>query len=169
MKKAILYAAALLFLLFLSPLSALSQGNAEQEDENLKVLEAARHARVAEYGEKKAEFELQLAKLIKDRKIAANDNNSSLEDKRTFEILNLRKQIKALNKEYGIDDDIPQKSEASGKKKSEPVIDTDFYARELAREKLKMEGGYVETAGVSDAPVKKTVPAKKKSPAKKKK
>ena len=173
MKRVVSCAATLLFLFFLCPLAALSQETPGMEDENLKMLEAARQARLSEYGEKKAEFELQLAKLIKDRKIAANDNNSSLENKRAFEILDLRKQIKALNKEYGIDDGVSQKSESpaevSVRKKGDAEIDADFYAKELAREKLKMEGGYIEKSRTSDVASKKKSQTVKKAAAKKKK
>ncbi|MDR1941974.1 MAG: hypothetical protein LBQ47_06585 [Endomicrobium sp.] len=173
MKKFISCAVMSALLAFLCPLIVLSQETSSKDDENLEALEAARQERLEEYGEKKAELELQLAKLVKDRKIAANDKNSALENKRAFEILDVRKQLKALNKEYEIDAQEPEKQETaakvSDKKKADPEIDIDFYAKEFEREKLKMEGGNIENSQTAAAPVKKKAPAKKKAFAKKKK
>jgi hypothetical protein len=171
-------AVSLLFFIASCPLSIFAQSNetltddktqtsagSEEEKKEAEAAAAEKEARMREYGEKKADLELQLATLSKDRKSAAQDKNKELESKRAAEIRETRKQIKDLNKEYEIDDDNEDASESASKaggekKKSESTLDISALNRELEREIAKMEGrGYEEE---KPAPVKKS-PAKKKS------
>ena len=156
MKKIIIYALSLLFLILSCPLNIFAQDDegakpaaAPQTAEEKKAAAAAaeaaaeQEAKMREYGERKADLELQLSKLSRDKKIASQDGNKALEDKRTAEIRDTRRQLKDLDKEYGIDsgdkDDASKAAEA--KKKSDPNLDMNALNRELAREIAKMEGG----------------------------
>jgi hypothetical protein len=183
MKKIIVYALSLTFLCLSvclnvfaqeQPLAQNDEQNPEQNvEQNLQTEEekkaaeeaaaAEKEAKMREYGEKKADLELQLATLSKDKKIASQDKNKELESKRTAEIRQTRKQIKDLNKEYGIDDgeeDVSAKEPEREKKKSEPKLDMNVLNNELAREIAKMEGR--EYKEEKPAPVKKSAKKSKK-------
>ncbi|MDR3113525.1 MAG: hypothetical protein LBU09_04035 [Endomicrobium sp.] len=178
MKKTVACAVWLLFLIASCPLNVFAQSSDEtllndkaRVEEEKKAAEAAvaaaaeKEARMREYGEKKADLELQLATLSKDRKIAAQDKNKELESKRAAEIRETRKQIKNLNKEYEIDDGKEDDSESASKageekKKSETKLDISALNREFERELAKIEGRYYEEE--KPAPAKKS-PAKKKN------
>jgi len=175
MKKIIIYALSLLFLILSCPLNIFAQDDegakpaaAPQTAEEKKAAAAAaeaaaeQEAKMREYGERKADLELQLSKLSRDKKIASQDGNKALEDKRTAEIRDTRRQLKDLDKEYGIDsgdkDDASKAAEA--KKKSDPNLDMNALNRELAREMAKMEGRSSGDEDEAPAPKK---PAKKKT------
>jgi len=149
-----------------------SEGVDDAEAKRLKEIEAEKAARENEYKEKKADLDLQLAKLTQDRKIAAQDKNKSLEEKRAAEILATRKKIKDLEKEYKSETTPSAEEEkpAVQKKKKEPELDMKALQRELARETAKMNGQNVEVSTEEDenGEEKKAPPAKKKSKKKKK-
>lgn len=108
------------------------------------------------FKEEKADLELQLQKLIKDREVAKRDKNTSLEKKRTAEIAATRKQLNELPKKY-----TEQFSEILTEDQKESLeIDSDFYAKELAAEQARMKAVEAEKKAASK-------PAAKKAPAKK--
>ena len=184
MKKIIVYAVSLLFLILACPLNVFAQSYDEDAPaaaapaltaEEKKAAEAAaaeKEARMREYSERKADLELQLSKLSRDKKIAAQDNNKALEDRRTAEMRDTRRQLKELDREYGIDNggDREETSRVQEtKKKSDPNLDMNALNKELAREMAKMEGrDYSYGDGDADADGDEEAPAPKKKPAKKK-
>jgi len=95
--KKIMFCAALAVAMFLGGLSY-----AQTDAEAAAAAVAAREKEIQEYNEKKADLELKLAQLSKDRRVAIADKNKSLEQKRDADIVNIKNQIKALNKEYEI-------------------------------------------------------------------
>jgi len=169
MKKIIVYAVSMLFLILACPLNVFAQGSGDASavltEEEKKAAEAAaveREIKMREYSERKADLELQLSKLSRDKRVAAQDKNKALEDKRTGEIRQTRNQLKALDKEYGIESDGKEESPKApaAQKKSEPNVDMNALNRELAREIAKMEGR--DSEDEKSAPAKKPAPAKKK-------
>jgi hypothetical protein len=174
MKKIIAYAVSFLFLFQAYPSGVYSQSTDDppsdaggqtpaQTEEEKKAAEAAeKEAKMLEYGEKKADLELQLATLARDRKIASRDKNKDLENKRASEIKETRNQLKNLNKEYGIDDDKEDEGAVKAeKKKAEPKLDMNALQKELAREMAKMEGREYKDENPGPAPVKKPAVKKK--------
>lgn len=115
------------------------------------------------YKEEKADLELQLKKLVKDRDIAIKDKNTALVNKRNAEIKMTRRELANLSKKYN-----QQFSDIlTDEQRAEMNIDADFYAKELAAEQAKMKAAEQKKAQTAKKPApKKKAPAKKKPAAK---
>ena len=157
MKKIVIFGMSVTFLFVCNISNIFAQGtlNKEQLVQSIELRN--------EYKEQKAELDLQLKKLEKDREIAKKDQNASLVERRTREIKQTRERMTSLAKEYGgKHSDI-----LTEEQKVDKNIYSDFYAKELAAEQAKIVAAEKKSEPENKAAAKKNPAPKKKAPAKK--
>ncbi len=181
MKKLIVFVSLAVFSVNIMPLNLYAQTKAAETAESSAAAEptaeekaaqeafAAQQAAEKEYNDSKADLDLQLQKLTKDRDVAKRDKNTSLEKKRNSEISDTKKQLQTLEKDYKAktnpaSEETATKAATVKKASSDVKMDPKFYDNELKKELKKMnaEDGVSSDGESQPAPKKKTTTTKKK-------